>query len=437
MRKILLFTLVMFSLLVRGQGTITFISTNSEDNALDFGTSITDNAAAQIKYCNDISNYVITFKESTTLTDAEKGTANAEIVYMDSFSGISSMYTGNEMANLYYLGNWPQYLSISSSKPFRFNGLQCVSLSEIIDDPLIVYGYLNGNCVGSVSLNVPGEVGSMPAQYTLNGTGNFPLSTFGIVDKVILVAPTNTKMMCYNNFEIATPSSVTLAESSDNSSLITLMNGVTIQANLTRTLKAGQWNSFCVPFNISSSVINNTFGASTVVDELVSSSYSNGTVAMNFGAVTDGIKAGVPYLIKPQNTVANPSFTDVTISSATTPTTTTCVTFTGITSPFALTIGNKSQLFLSSDGTTLQYPSTGTQMNGMRGYFTLTGDAANTANAKSFSMSFDGGNATDIETVNVINGNASSDALYSTTGQRVNESYKGIVIKNGKKYINK
>src|SRR5574344_1760310 len=72
MRKILLFTLVMFSLFVRGQGTITFISTNSEDNALDFVTSITDNAAAQIKYCNDISNYVITFKESTTLTDAEK-----------------------------------------------------------------------------------------------------------------------------------------------------------------------------------------------------------------------------------------------------------------------------------------------------------------------------------------------------------------------------
>src|SRR5574344_1308155 len=433
MKKILLFTLVMCSLIGRGQGSITF--TYSVDEGHDFGTSITDDAAAQIQYCNDISNYVITFKESTTLTDAENGTANAEVVYLTPYHGITSMYTGNDLSNLYYLDDWPRYLSISSSKPFRFNGLQYVNLSMVSDGPLIVYGYLNGNRVGSVSFDVPEN--SEANQYTLNGTEKFPLSTFGIVDKVILVAPTNTKMMCYNNFEIATPSSVTLAESSDNSSLITLMNWGTIQANLTRTLKAGQWNSFCVPFNISSSVINNTFGASTVVDELVSSSYSNGTVAMNFGAVTDGIKAGVPYLIKPQNTVANPSFTDVTISSATTPTTTTCVTFTGITSPFALTIGNKSQLFLSSDGTTLQYPSTGTQMNGMRGYFTLTGDAANTANAKSFSMSFDGGNATDIETVNVINGNASSDALYSTTGQRVNESYKGIVIKNGKKYINK
>jgi hypothetical protein len=47
------------------------------------------------------------------------------------------------------------------------------------------------------------------------------------------------------------------------------------------------------------------------------------------------------------------------------------------------------------------------------------------------------GTSTGIENVvngNVVNGN---DALYNIAGQRVNKDYKGIVIQNGKKFINK
>lgn len=35
------------------------------------------------------------------------------------------------------------------------------------------------------------------------------------------------------------------------------------------------------------------------------------------------------------------------------------------------------------------------------------------------------------------NNRASDDKTYDLSGRRVNESYKGIVIKNGKKYIQK
>src|SRR5574344_38453 len=60
------------------------------------------------------------------------------------------------------------------------------------------------------------------------------------------------------------------------------------------------------------------------------------------------------------------------------------------------------------------------------------------SSAKEFSLSFDGGSATSIKSLNeeqgIIN---SSNAIYNIAGQRVSESYKGLVIINGKKYIKK
>ena len=45
------------------------------------------------------------------------------------------------------------------------------------------------------------------------------------------------------------------------------------------------------------------------------------------------------------------------------------------------------------------------------------------------------GGSTGIETVKKVGVKAKSNVIYNLSGQRVDASYKGIVIKNGKKYV--
>lgn len=386
MRKILLFTLVMFSLFVRGQGTITFSGSYSD---------------SPINPTVNVGAISVTFHDAD-LSNAQDGTYSSEVYFDGS-----------------YIYPTLNCLVLTSDKPFVLNAFNyCFCPAG-----LSVYGYRNGYQTSMKTVNSNGGGASSCSNLGL-----------GIVDKVVFYDSNN--ITGYNNFSISLPP-LTLSESTDNSAIISSNNGVLCDATLTRTLTANQWNTFCVPFNINSGVITSIFGSGTVVNKLTGSNFAGSKVTMTFSAEANGITAGVPYLIKPDNTVVNPSFTSVTVSSNNTPAATTYVSFTGITSPFTLTNGNKNQLFLTSDGTKLLYPSSGAQMKGMRGYFTLTGAAANANTAKSFSLSFDDGNTTAINTLVDDTSKSGSDATYSITGQRVNATYQGIVIKNGKKYINK
>jgi hypothetical protein len=389
MRKILLFTLVMFSLFVRGQGTITFSGT----------------PYANIDPTVNVGAISVTFND-VDFSNAQNGPYGSGVYFDDSY--------GN------YIYPSSNCLVLTNSRPFVLNSFDYYSIST---GNIIVYGYRNGSQTSMRTVNSNGGGASSCSNLGL-----------GIVDKVVFYDSNN--ITGYNNFSISLPP-LTLSESTDNSAIISSNNGVLCDATLTRTLTANQWNTFCVPFNINSGVITSIFGSGTVVNKLTGSNFAGSKVTMTFSAEANGITAGVPYLIKPDNTVVNPSFTSVTVSSNNTPAATTYVSFTGITSPFTLTNGNKNQLFLTSDGTKLLYPSSGAQMKGMRGYFTLTGAAANANTAKSFSLSFDDGNTTAINTLVDDTSKSGSDATYSITGQRVNATYQGIVIKNGKKYINK
>ena len=52
------------------------------------------------------------------------------------------------------------------------------------------------------------------------------------------------------------------------------------------------------------------------------------------------------------------------------------------------------------------------------------------------SVTISGGTPTGISNVEA-SASAKSSTLYNLAGQQVSESYKGIVVKNGKKYLNK
>ena len=199
---------------------------------------------------------------------------------------------------------------------------------------------------------------------------------------------------------------------------------------LGRTLNAGGWNTFCVPFNISSEMIASVFGENTKVRELNTSEFNSTTktLTLNFTEATS-IEAGKPYLVKVDAAVANPTFDDMTIVSGTTTTETTYADFVPVMNPTSLTGGDKSILFVTG-GDKLTYPNTTGNINGFRAYFQLH-DLPN--EARSFAMSFDD-ETTAVR--GIENGELRvENSYYDLQGRRVVQPTKGLYIVNGKKLI--
>ncbi|MCK8623354.1 hypothetical protein [Prevotella sp. E13-27] len=229
----------------------------------------------------------------------------------------------------------------------------------------------------------------------------------------------------------------TLAESTDNSEWISEHDGQVYDITLTRTLKAGGWNTFSVPFSIATP-------SGWTVKELSTASYNVGTntLSLEFSDAAS-IVAGHAYMVKVEANVVNPTFSNVTISSSTTATIVTdVVEFVPSINPTALTLSDKSYLFVSG-GNKLTWASSGSSMKGFRAYFHILNN--DIANARFFSMGFgDDGQTTDI--INLTPTLSEGEgAWYDLSGRRVQNPAKGIYIqrsaegrlqgKNGKKVV--
>lgn len=230
-----------------------------------------------------------------------------------------------------------------------------------------------------------------------------------------------------NDYQTATvTSSNTLDEVTVNS--FNAQNDVDVQ--LKRSLTPTQWNTFCVPFTISADVIAEKFGAGTLVYTFGS---MNGNV-MNFAPSTT-IEAGKPYIVKPANTVVNPTFTGVNIVAS---------------APVQLgengffmqgTYGAKTDL--TTDGTNLFlgegnkfYKPSGTttaKMKGMRAFFIVpqgTNFAALRANID--------GATTAIDELTTVVEQPTDNRIYNLQGQFVGTSFEGlhgVYVQNGKKVL--
>ena len=194
------------------------------------------------------------------------------------------------------------------------------------------------------------------------------------------------------------------------------INQATVRLN--RTLKAGQWNTFCVPFDIES------MGANIREYDAI-----DGTT-MKFKEAAS-IQAGKPYLIYPNADIENPVYSNVTLSAQPAQDIEKGgYAYVGIYSPKELAI-DKTQLFLTNSGQ-LAYPSSAATatMKGMRAYF-LVPKGANTR------LYIDGDIVTNLSPNaqwSMVDGQC-NDTIYNLTGQRVNKIQKGINIINGKKLI--
>lgn len=212
---------------------------------------------------------------------------------------------------------------------------------------------------------------------------------------------------------------VALDETADNA-----IEPKVADVTLTRTLKAEKWNTLVLPFAVSADKVKAQFGDGVEVAE-----YSNTDgEEINFSS-TEDIKANVPVLIKPTTVSAENTYTfdGVTLVAGEPKTTGVSYDFVGSYKPYNLATDNymlyNNQWWKNEEGDNYK-------VNAFSAYVQATTPEA----AKQLTLVIDG-QTTGLK-LNTVTGNIEGET-YNMAGQRVANSYKGLVIKNGKKIIKK
>lgn len=202
---------------------------------------------------------------------------------------------------------------------------------------------------------------------------------------------------------------------------------------LNRTFNPSQLYTMCLPFNLSKEMIRGIFGSETKVYSYAG--YQNGE--LSFSTVKENVvKAGMPFLMRSEYYVEQPTFAGVTVESTTAQIVgggewDLCGTF----GSYELA-ADGTQLFLTAKGT-LARPEAGLQT--MRGFRCYLKKAAGTANASAQlpSVTIDG-ETNAIKTAEYA-APTSATTRYSLSGMKLNEGCKtangGIMIIDGKKFI--
>lgn len=226
---------------------------------------------------------------------------------------------------------------------------------------------------------------------------------------------------------------VTLDETVDN----TIEAKAGVNVTLKRTMVKGEWNTICLPFDVSKEQATAAFGEGVKIAQLDDTSTGN---ILNFVDMSDyGMEAAVPYLIKPTvaATTEEYSFKGVEIKeAAVTPRkvkTNGNLYFNGIYNKMDVTTDVSSgyhAAFLGANNTIFKAKDGGT-MKGFRAYFAIP----NSASASALRVVIDG-TATSIKNIDseVVESNA---PVYNLQGQRVdgNNLTPGIYVKAGKKFV--
>ena len=227
--------------------------------------------------------------------------------------------------------------------------------------------------------------------------------------------------------EYTAPAPLTLEEDADDTvSKIEANNGKTIDVKLTRSLKAGVWNTICLPFDVTAEQIKNILKAEGMVREYADDDATAQTIT--FKKVEGNMKAGEPYLIKPTEDITSLAFEGVTITAVEGNLQGKAYGICGTLGKYAMKTDG-TELFLNAAGKFVAPAAATNTMKGFRAYFiSLLG-----AGAK---INIDGETTgiNNIETEATVNGK-----VYNLNGQYVGNSLnglkKGIYVVNGKKVI--
>lgn len=232
------------------------------------------------------------------------------------------------------------------------------------------------------------------------------------------------------NIEYVAVKPVTLDESQNNAETISGNADKTVNVNLTRTLKADVWNTFCVPFDVT--VAGSPLEGATIKQIASVEEKTDGAV-INFKDAPATLEAGKAYLVRTATAIVNPTFNGVTVKNVTP---TNCsgnanYQLIGIYSPLNIDASLYGKVFGINNQDKLAKVMKDTSIKGMRAYFLL----ANSATAAKLNF---GGELTGIDAVD--NGEAvMTGKVYNLNGQYVGNSLKGlkkgVYVVNGKKVL--
>ena len=298
------------------------------------------------------------------------------------------------------------------------------------------------NCYYVATTNLPTDQGTEAV-----ATATAPANLGSLVEDYGMVKAYANGILVGGTYYVV-PATVTLADGSDNTAVITGANGSVANVTLAaRTLyKDGDWNTLCLPFSVDNFTGTPLEGAT--VKTLASTGFSGGTLTMTFSDDLTSIEAGKPYIVKwaDGTDIENPVFNGVTISNAAANIETDYIDFVGTYSPVNIYTDEKTNLYLGADNK-LYYPTaTDFTVNACRGYFQLkqgltAGEPSdsNQASVRAFKLNFGGDDdATGIISVHdsgfMVNG---SDVWYTIDGRKLDgkPTQRGIYINNGKKTI--
>lgn len=213
-----------------------------------------------------------------------------------------------------------------------------------------------------------------------------------------------------------------------------------------RTIKANEWSTICLPFDMTEAQTKEAFGNGVQLKEFTDYEVEYDTddnvvgITVNFDDtdLSEGFYGNYPYLIKVENDID-----EFTVTSTIEPVEDDCYqeydngrtgknrkvygTFKGFYHAQA-TVPNNC-LFLS--GNKFWYSTGQTKMKAFRAYFNFVDVLTEAENASArISMSFDD------ETTRIVNVNVNDDEnYYDLQGRRVAHPQKGLYIKNNKKVV--
>ncbi len=227
---------------------------------------------------------------------------------------------------------------------------------------------------------------------------------------------------------LSTP--LTLNDETDNSKLLTSNNGQQTTVKLSRKLLANQWNTFCVPFDI-----DIADGKINGIKASVMEYYHTTDNTMEFKEATK-IEAGKAYLVKPSDNITDLLFDNVTIKNVTPAVSGDAngYSFVGIYNPKTFSGNDQERVLILASEAKFMKVKNEQRMKGMRAYFTIP--AGTKAEAVRLMINNRPTALTEITTTP-----STSEKIFyidgTYAGSDIKNVKKGIVIKDGKKYLMK
>lgn len=298
----------------------------------------------------------------------------------------------------------------------------------------VYYGISEGNEPLTITSNEETSATSISNAYgdknRINGTGY--CTSIILANGSSFTANVGSSTCYVSKIEIIPLSApLTLEEdATDTDTKIEKNNGKTQDVTLTRSLKAGVWNTICLPFDVTADQVESVLKATDNVKEFDKEDKATATIF--FKPATE-MKAGVPYLIKPTEDATVLNFKGVTINNVDKLNRKNgndyCIC--GVFGKYTMKTDG-TELFLNAAGKFVAPAAATNTMKGFHAYFMVPSGSS----AAAININIDGETTgiNDIETETTVNGK-----VYNLNGQYVGNSLnglkKGIYVVNGKKVI--